>query len=259
VNSADITFVVITRNEAANIAACLRSLPPNVPILVYDSISDDETVEFARSFGATVVQAAWAGYARAREDAAAEVHTPWTFMLDADERLTPALAQELEDLQPPNEVAGYCVPRRNHFCGRWIRSAGWWPDRLVRLFRTGQATITSRGSYDSSVHEAWQVQGLCVELRAPVDHFSYESVEDYGRKFALYTSLEAAGVRFGFGRVITAWLIVPLRAGWYLVGRGGVLEGWRGAYVCVGSALYPAVVATKSWRRARRSSPQATP
>lgn len=252
--SADITYVILTRNEAANIAACLRSLPAQAAVIVYDAFSSDETVELARSFGATIIQAPWAGYAQAREAAAAQVKTPWTFMLDADERVTRALALEIERLQPPDATSGFSVARRNHFCGRWVRSGGWWPDRLVRLFRTGQATITARGSGDVAVHEAWHVSGGCEQLRSPLDHYSYSSVQEYRRKFALYTELEAQGVGAGFAQVIGAWLLMPFRAAWYLVRHGGIIEGWRGAYVSIGAATYPAVVATKSWMRGRAAA-----
>jgi len=258
VRNADITYVVLTKNEAANIAACLRSLPAQSAVLVYDAFSDDATVELARSFGALVLQGPWAGYVRAREDAASHVQTPWTFMLDADERVTPELALEIEQLAPLDTTGGYSVARRNHFCGRWIRSGGWWPDRLVRLFRTGQATITARGSGDAAVHEAWQVSGDCQQLGAPLDHFSYASVQEYRRKFAIYTGLEAQGARASFGHVVAAWLEMPLRAAWYLVRKGGIIEDWRGIYVSIGSALYPAVVATKRWRRGRTSAPGET-
>jgi glycosyltransferase involved in cell wall biosynthesis len=258
VKSADITYVILTRNEAANIAACLRALPAQSAVLVYDAFSTDATVELARSFGASVIQAPWVGYVRAREEAAAQAKTPWTFMLDADERVTPELAAEIELLAPPDTTGGYSVARRNYFCGRWIRSGGWWPDRLVRLFRTGQATITARGSGDVSVHEAWQLSGDCEQLRAPLDHFSYANIQEYRRKFALYTGLEAEGTPAGFGRVMASWLMMPLRAAWFLVRRGGIIEGWRGAYVSIGSALYPAVVATKSWTRGRSAVPRET-
>ncbi len=253
--SADITFVIITKNEAANIAACLHTLPAGAQALVYDSMSDDTTADIARASGAAIVEAPWAGYMQTRTDAAACVTTPWTFMIDADERITPELEREIALLEPGPSVAGYSVARRNHFCGRWIRSAGWWPDRLVRLFRTGQAAMNARGAGADAVHETWSLRGECAELHAPLDHFSYSSVEQYRRKFALYTDLEARAVRPSLTNLAASWLLVPLRFGWFYVRRGGVFEGWRGAFLCAGSALYPAVVAGKSLLRAsaRRS------
>ena len=248
-DSADITFVVLTKNEARNIGACLASLPKGSPALVYDALSSDDTATVARSAGALVVSAPWAGFVQARDAAARLVNTPWTFMLDADERISPALAQELEHLQPDAQTGGYSMPRRNHFCGRWIRSAGWWPDRLVRLFRTGHTRLVARGASSQGVHETWLPTGQCHDLASPIEHYSYDSPAGYRRKFALYTDLEAESGRPTFAGVIGAWLIVPARFAWYWLRRGGILEGWRGAFVCGGNATYPAVVATKSWLR----------
>jgi hypothetical protein len=170
-------------------------------------------------------------------------------MLDADERVPAELAGEIEQLQPARDVAGYSVPRRNHFCGRWIRSGGWWPDRLVRLIRTGQATLQGRGAADA-VHETWQPKGICVALQSPIDHYSYGTITAYRRKFALYTALESKGRHGTLLGVIGAWLLVPVRFAWFWFRRGGIFEGWQGAYVCAGNAMYPAVVMMKSWSTA---------
>ena len=248
-NSADITFVILTRNEAANIGACLASLPASSRSIVYDAMSTDRTGDIARSAGATVVSAPWQGFRRARGAAAQLVTTPWTFMLDADERISSDLAAQLQGLQPGPDVGGYSMPRRNHFCGRWIRSAGWWPDRLVRLFRTGKAQLVARGPSSQGVHETWHPSGECLVLSAPIEHYSYTSADGYRRKFALYTDLEASGARGTLTGAIGAWLIVPARFAWYWLRRGGIFEGWRGAFVCAGNSAYPAVVATKSWIR----------
>ena len=256
---ADISVVIITKDEASDIADCIASVPPGARVLVYDADSTDRTQEIARALGAQVTSAPWQGFALARERAAELVTTPWTFMLDADERFTPDLRTELADLQPSDQIVAYSVARRNHLCGRWIKSAGWWPDRLVRLMRTGQATIATRNGgtpTPHAVHETWQPRGACGRLLAPLDHFSYPSTAEYRRKFALYTGLEACGVSADVAGVIVAWLVVPARAAWFWLFRGGIAEGWQGAYACAGSALYPAVVATKSWlRRARAASP----
>lgn len=253
-NPADVTFVVLTRNEARNIVDCLRSLPAGSPALVYDAQSTDATCSLAALQGARVVGAPWAGYATARAAAAALVSTPWTFMLDADERLSPGLGRELLALDAPAGIAAYSVARRNHFCGRWIRGAGWWPDRLVRLFRTGCAGLAARGNSKHAVHERWIANGAVAQLAAPLEHYSYPSLHTYREKFARYSDLEAAGARPSLAAAIGAWLLAPARAAWLLVGRRGVLDGWQGAYVSVASALYPAVVAAKSLRRRMRGS-----
>ena len=173
-------------------------------------------------------------------------------MLDADERLTSAGRAELLACEASAQTRAYSVPRKNFFCGRWIRGAGWWPDRLVRLFQTGAARIASTGdSFVTAVHERWDVDGAIAQLAEPIEHYSYSSVAAYRSKFARYTSLEAASLtsRVGFGSLAAAGMLVPLRAVWLLFVRGGALDGWRGAYVSIGSACYPAVATWKAWKR----------
>ena len=246
----DITFVTLTRNEEKNIGACLKSVPPAAVKLVYDAQSEDLTRAVAGGLGARVVTTPWRGFLHARQMAVTLVETPWTFMLDADERVTPELADELRALQPPEDVVAFSLPRRNVFCGRWIRGAGWWPDRLVRMFRTGDAVVAARsGTGDAALHEDWVPQGKSGQLKWPIEHHSYQTLEDYRRKFAEYTEIEAKNDAPGATAVFGAWLIVPLRFAWLYLGRRGLLDGWQGAYVSAGSALYPAAVATKAWRR----------
>jgi glycosyltransferase involved in cell wall biosynthesis len=249
VHSADITFVVLTKDEAQRIADCLRSLPDGARALVYDAMSDDDTVAQAKALGATVVQAPWAGYVEARAAAAKLVDTVWTFMLDADERLSIALRKELEQLEPAADTGAYAVARRNWFCGRWIRCAGWWPDRLVRLFRTGQAAVVPH-SPDSPapIHETWQPAGDCRELISPIEHYSYPTLDDYRRKFALYTRIEASALPASLPAFLLALLLAPVRCCWFLFGTGGLWEGWRGIYVCAASAAYPVAARGKALR-----------
>lgn len=246
---ADITFVVLTKNEAARIGDCLASVPANAKTLVYDSASTDGTAAVAADKGARVVDAPWRGFAQTRLDAAALVDTPWTFMLDADERLTPELQLELTGLDVPDGVDAYSVPRRNYFCGRWIRGAGWWPDRLVRLFRTGRANIKARGDETASLHETWTVAVPSGALDAPLEHYSYDSLADYRAKFERYTDIEAAAATPDVFALISSSSVMPLRALWLLIGRGAIADGWRGAYIAWCSSFYPVAVAAKAMRR----------
>ncbi len=251
-NPSDITFVILAKNEESNIEACVLSLPAGSQALVYDARSSDRTADIARSHGARVVTADWQGFAQARTAAAALVQTPWTFMLDADERLTEGLRAELLACAPADETRAYSVARKNYFCGRWIRGAGWWPDRLVRLFRTGAATISKTTSESiPTVHERWTIDGTVEQLTEPLEHYSYQSIASYKEKFSLYTSLEsqATSARGSFASVIIETGLVPLRAVWLLFARRGILDGWQGAYVSLGSACYPAAAKWKAWNR----------
>ncbi|MBV8082081.1 MAG: glycosyltransferase family 2 protein [Candidatus Eremiobacteraeota bacterium] len=253
---ADITFVVLTKNEAARLPDCLASIPAGANVLVYDSSSSDATADLARSRGALVVEAPWRGFAQTRVDAAGLVRTPWTFMLDADERVTAELAVELTQLDPPPDVMAYSVSRRNYFCGAWVRGAGWWPDRLVRLFRTdglrnGSVMIEARNSGDASLHETWLVLGESAQLDAPLEHRSYADLAEYRAKFERYTDIEASAVSPDVFALLNASTVFPLRALWLYLGRGAIADGWRGAYIAWYSAFYPVVVAAKAMRAGR--------
>ena len=224
-------------------------------MLVYDSASQDGTAELARNRGARVFDGPWHGFAQTRLDAAALVGTPWTFMLDADERLTPELSMELSALDPAPDIVAYSVPRRNYFCDRWIRGAGWWPDRLVRLFRTGHAGIASRHGGEGALHETWQPDGATGQLSAPLEHHSYATLAEYRAKFERYTDIEAGASPADPLAVVNQSSVFPLRVVWLLIGRGAILDGWRGVYIAWCSALYPVVVAAKAARRAQASTP----
>ena len=252
---AALTFVVLTRNEERNLGDCLASIPTGARSLIYDAESTDATLRVARERGAQVAVEPWRGFAIARGAAEQLVTTQWLFILDADERVTEELRTELQALQLSDGIDAYEVPRANYFCGRWIRGAAWWPDRQVRMYRKGRARLTSRDERSLAAgHVYYVAPGRTGVLRGPLIHHSYESIDDYRRRFKRYTDLEAGAGPASFGDLVLSWLVMPLRAGWLLLGRRGLLDGWRGVYVSIASALYPAVVAAKAWRAGGRAA-----
>jgi glycosyltransferase involved in cell wall biosynthesis len=251
-DAADITFVILTRDEEHNVAECLKSLPAGARALVFDSESTDRTLAIAAALGARVAVAPWRGVGPARAAAEQLVQTAWLFTLDADERVTPELASEIASLETSPQIDAYSIPRANYFGGRWIRGASWWPDRQVRMYRKGRATQTADNPRRRAAgHVYYEAPGRTAELRGHIIHHSYASVDDYRRKFKRYTDAEAGAHRASFGEFVAAWLVMPLRAAWLLTWRRGMLDGWAGVYVSVASALYPAVVATKALRTPR--------
>lgn len=251
-NAAAITVVVLTKNEEHNIADCLESLPAGAHALVYDAESTDATRQIAADRGARVAVAPWRGISAARNAAEQLVQTEWLFILDADERITPQLSGELTALQTSPSIDAYTIPRANYFCNKWIRGAGWWPDRQIRLYRRGRAQQSARDARSFAAgHIYYVAPGKTADLRGHIVHYSYASVEDYRTKFKRYTDAEAGDRPATLLELAKAWLVMPLRAAWLLVWRRGVLDGWQGLYVSVASALYPAVVATKAWRNRR--------
>jgi glycosyltransferase involved in cell wall biosynthesis len=156
-----LSVTVITRNESANIAGALESVAWADDIVVVDSESHDDTVARARPFTERVVVRPWSGYAAQKNYAASLAAHDWIFSLDADERVTPALAAEIRTAlaaDPPH--AGYRIPRVAHHLGRWIRTTDWYPDDQLRLYDRRAAEWT--GAY---VHESVRVNGTVGRLR----------------------------------------------------------------------------------------------
>jgi glycosyltransferase involved in cell wall biosynthesis len=144
-----ISAIILTRNEAVNLPNCLASLQSlNAEIFIVDSGSTDGTVEIAQQFGCQVFQHPWENYAKQLNWALQNlpITTPWIMRLDADERLTPEVAEELKQILPktPKDITGYQVKRRVFFMGRWIRHGGYYPTWLLRVWRTGIGTCEQR-------------------------------------------------------------------------------------------------------------------
>ena len=135
-----LAVALITQNEADNLPECLQSIAFAKQIVVVDSGSTDDTVRMARDFGCDVFQQAWlGGFGAQKQFALDRCHQPWVLLLDADERIPPETAAKIKDIltNPKAAAAGYSFPRKNFFQGRWIRHAGWWPNRVVPPLPTG--------------------------------------------------------------------------------------------------------------------------
>jgi glycosyltransferase involved in cell wall biosynthesis len=216
-------------------------------VYVLDANSDDRTVEIATRMGAHTELRAWGGFVDARRFALAQVKTPWTFMLDADEMLDATLARAL--LEAGEECTAYIVRRTTLFCGKPLRR--WTAEPFIRLFRTDRGRLEARpaGGGKGEVHERWLVEGDVRELPGTLVHNSYPTLESYRRKFDAYTSIEAGGLQTSRTGLARTSLIAVARFGWQLVGRGALLDGWRGLYVAFWSELYPVVVHWKALRK----------
>ena len=231
-------------------------MPHGASLLVLDAGSRDATRAIAGEAGATVIERPWTDFIDARRFALARVRTPWTFMLDADERLDEQLRAALSAADPERDgVDGYRVRRLTRFCGTPIHALGWSNERLLRIFRTDRATIVPHpvAGGGAALHERWEVRGRVADLAGTLIHDSYPDRDSYQRKFARYTSLEAEGVEgTSVALVLSALLAIP-RFLWFLGPRGGLRAGWRGAYLAFWSALYPVVVQQKALRGRTRS------
>lgn len=214
--------------------------------LVLDHQSMDGTAALARARGAHVIVRPFAGFVDARLFALSQVQTPWTLMIDADERPDMALREAIEGAA--EDVDGYAVSRTTYYRGKPLRM--WNNERLLRLFRTDRARLESApaGGGEAQLHERWLCDGPVRNLNGVLEHYSYPDARSYREKYARYTSLEARHVRPSVSALLLQALLVAPRFVNFLLRRGALLDGPAGWLVAWYSSLYPAVVAWKAIR-----------
>ncbi len=182
-----LSVVVITKNEEQNIYRCLDAVRWADEIIIVDSQSTDRTLEIVKQFHAKVYSPVWRGYGPAKREGVAHATGDWVLSIDADEVVTPELAGEIQDIiNGETPYDGYYMNRRTNFLGRWIYHCGWYPDRVLRLFRRGKGNVT-----DSPVHERVKVNGKTGYLKGELLHYCYPTLELYLSKSNTYTTLGA--------------------------------------------------------------------
>ena len=232
----DLTAVVLTLDEERHLPACLESLAWAPRTLVFDSGSTDGTVAIARRAGARVLRHPFENYSRQRQAALEAVETPWVLFVDADERVSSALAAEVSRAVEEAEHAGYWLPRRNVFWGHALRGGGWWPDRQLRLLSVGH----SRYDPERAVHEQAEVRGTTGVLSAPLEHINYESRPEFRAKQRAYARMEAGRRAALVGAPpARALLLQPARElKRRLLHLGGWRDGLLGLWLCAMMGYY---------------------
>jgi len=232
----NVSVTIISKNEARNIEECLDSVGWASEIVVVDHFSEDGTAEIAQRFGAKVFQEPWRGFARQKNLAIDKAIGPWILSLDADERVTPSLREEIKKkLSQENEYSGYYIARKNYFCGQWIRHGGWYPDYTLKLFQKSEGHFQDR-----AVHEKVVVNGNVGYLEHPLEHFTYRSIPDFLSRLESYSRLAAQELPAKKKWSISYSLCLrPLYTflNMYLF-RGGILDGSAGFFLAISYAYY---------------------
>ena len=230
-----ISAVIITRNEENRIAECMASLKWVDEIVVLDSASVDRTVEIAREYGARVLHVeGWPGFGPQKNKAVAEASGDWVLSVDADERVTPELAEDIRRaMEADDGRVAYEFARLSKYCGRYMRHSGWWPDYVTRLFKRGRARFS-----DDLVHERLIVDGPVGRLRGTLLHESFATLEQVLDKVNRYSTLSAqqmaqSGRRAGLSRAVLHGLGAFLRT--YVL-KAGFLDGREGFMLAVSNA-----------------------
>ena len=244
-----LSVTVITRNEAANLAAALESVAWADEVVVVDSGSTDDTIAIARRVTDRVIVREWPGYSAQKNFAAGQASHDWILSLDADERVTGALGDEIRALlQAEPACRGYRVPRVSHYLGRWIRTTDWYPDYQLRLYdrRAGRW----EGAF---VHEGVAVDGPVGRLRADLEHLPYRDLSHHLQTIDRYTTLAAEQMRARGGRV-GPFGLATRPVGAFLrnyVVRGGWRDGSVGLVVSLLNSYYVFLKFAKLWEASR--------
>jgi glycosyltransferase involved in cell wall biosynthesis len=246
-----LSVIVIARDEARHIRDALASVAWADERIVVDSGSTDDTAALARAEGARVEIREWPGYGAQKNHAAALASNDWILSLDADERVTPALAVEIRGLVATGpSAAGYRIPRVTNYLGRWIRSTDWYPDPQLRLYDRRRARWN-----EIPVHESVLADGAVGRLRAEIEHHAYRDVAHHVATINHYTSLAAArmaadGRSSGPVRAAAHAMAAFLRN--YVL-RHGFTDGAAGFVISAMNAYYVWLKLVKLWEMSRRA------
>ena len=253
-----LTVTMITKNEAANIAAALESVAWADEIIVVDSHSTDGTAEIARRYASRLEMRDWAGYGAQKNYAASLASNDWILSLDADERVTVALAEEIRRLLARGpDARGYRISRVTWYLGRWIRCTDWFPDFQLRLYDRRAGRWSER-----SVHESFELQERPRKLHGELEHYAYRDINHHVSKINQYTTMAAHDWVARGRRTTGLELLVhpPLAFLRNYVLRAGFRAGAAGLVISALNSYYVFLKLAKLWemQQASAASPQPT-
>jgi glycosyltransferase involved in cell wall biosynthesis len=245
-----LSVIVITRDEAAHIRALLDCVAWADERIVVDSGSTDGTVQIAREAGARVETRDWPGYGAQKNLAASLARNDWVLSLDADERVTPGLAGEIQrTLRNEPDAAGFRMRRVTHHLGRWIRSTDWYPDWQLRLYDRRRARWSL-----AAVHESVQADGAVNRLQGELQHYAYRDITHHVATINNYTTLAAERMAAA-GRTSTPARAAAQAGAAFLrnyVLRRGFTDGAAGLVISAANAYYVWLKHVKLWELGRR-------
>lgn len=234
---AELSVVVITRNEAQNIGRCLDSVRDVASeIVVVDSFSDDDTIKICQQYGARIIQHEFEGFGKQKQFANSKAAYDWILSLDADEALSDDLCESVRIAMKNPAADYYSMNRLTNFCGKWIKHSGWYPDIKIRLFHRSVANWNN-----FPVHEVMVVNknATGAHLKGDLLHYSINSLDHHLEQINNYSSI-AANRLVDENKSTSFFLLIfkPVIRFWksYLI-KGGFLDGYFGFVIARNSAF----------------------
>jgi glycosyltransferase involved in cell wall biosynthesis len=223
-----LSIVIITKNEEKFIFDALKSAVFADEVVILDSGSEDQTCNIAKKIGARVEQQAWLGFGAQKNKAVELADNDWVFVLDADERITPELRDEIISTLKNPQFDGYRIARLNNFFGKYIKTCGLYPDYSIRLFNKNKGKFN-----DVAVHESVQIQGNTDKLKNHMLHLAFDTVEEFSNKQKKYAELSQKDKNLIKAFISPIWTFLKI----YII-RLGFVEGWRGFIIAKVYAQY---------------------
>jgi len=230
-----LSVIIITKNEQDNIEDCLESVKWADEIIVVDSGSTDKTEEICRKYTNKFYVKDWPGFGIQKQRALDLATHEWVLSIDADERVTSELRNEIISVFNSNlNTDGYLIPRLSNYLGKDIRHAGWYPDYTLRLVRRQKSHFTK-----DIVHEKMVVDGTIQKLTNHFLHYPYKDIEHHFQKLNDYSTLSAnkmhrEGRKVSWILIVLKTLLAFIRS--YIL-KLGILDGWPGLAVSVSTSL----------------------
>lgn len=242
-----LSVIILTKNEEETIKDCLESVKWVDEIILLDGGSTDKTIEIAKKTGARIVKQKGDNYSAWRNQGKEEAKGKWILYLDADERITPLLKNEIQSLitdhRPPS--AAYALPRRNFLLGKELRHGGWYPDHQIRLFKKARLK-----KWIGELHERPEVDGEIEKLENPMIHFQPDKIEPALKQSIRWSAIEARLLFETDHPKVTWWRILRMGATTLferLIKKQGFRDGIEGWIESVYQAFHTIIIYIRLW------------
>ena len=249
-----VSVIIITKNEEYCIRQCLESVSWADEIIIVDSQSTDKTLQICKEFKAKIYQKEWSGFGVQKNRALSLATKQWIFSIDADERVTPALKEEILETIRDNKNYAYEVPRKSYYCGKLIKHSWWSPDYVLRLFKKGSCKFTN-----DLVHEKLISKFPTKKMNNYLIHYSFRNFEQVLKKINSYSSAASKQL---LSRGKSVYLFEVFIHGFWAFFKTyflklGFLDGIHGLFLAISNAQGSYYKYLKLWfeNKAQKTSP----